>query len=96
MRLAKVNCTNYAIHFLILSTIHCLYSYAVTQKAEKIRFVGYFAFVYAIAITFISMENVNKLENTCSEIVFFATIQKLSNDQRWGEATQIYSFGRQE
>jgi len=49
----------------------------VTTKNEKIRFVGYFALVYAIVVVFVSMENINKLENTCAEIVFFATLIKL-------------------
>lgn len=77
LRLAKINCTNHAVHFMILSTIHCLYSFAVTTKNEKIRFVCYFALVYAIVVVFVSMENINKLENTCAEIVFFATLMKL-------------------
>ena len=38
---------------------------------------------YVIIINFIGVSNINKTEATITEIVFFAVLVKISNDQNW-------------
>lgn len=90
MRCFKVQCNQEIVHYLILSCIHLFYSWAFTEKREEVKYIAYFAFAYVILINFIGITNINKMEATISEIVFFGVLMKVSNDQNWGGETNLH------
>lgn len=91
MRCFNVKCSNEIIHYSILSGIHLFYSWAFTLKKEEIKYAGYFAFAYVVVINIIGVNNINKIEATVSEIIFFAVTMKISADQNWS-GTVSYQF----